>query len=692
MRAGRLGAAAIGAASGGLSETAGQAVQAAGGTKGEAEAARFAGGMSAPLAGTVAGFVAKPAKLAWNALQRIVGQEATIPKAVEAARQNLADIGQAGQPQTALHALLQKGVEADRQAAQKAADDVMARAHEDAARVARTDAESATRLVDEARTRAEAIKSDAAKRASVLDKASDGKLATAGRVLAQAQPELAKVGQVRELSDIGNEVRQAATTAQSEAIQARNEAYRATVAERDAAVAAKESAGQTVDQTQGMKDLKQELSTKLLNTKAGRTAAKGMAQVTEPGVARGYQQVYDSIINKRVQTGADEAGNPTYQTFKTSFEALDHVRRRLGDAIAGRAEAEGYSAIGKQAAQKMYAQISKIQEEFVGRNAQGVNVQRTLQSDYAEASGELTKFGSKAGKKLTAVDRLDPERFAGDPKGIPKTFFSSQQGVRDLKELTGNPQLVERQAADYAARSMQGMSAKQAQAWVRDNNDWMREIPGLSKRSADYATKLEQIERVNNKLVKRAGAAETEAGVVRKEGATAAEKERQAGIERAGKAAEGSVASQERVLAEGSKAAAATQEERFAAAKKLDTILKSGESPEAVRGLLLNGKPEQTRLAAAHLATQPGGQKVLEDSVRQTLRNMSEGTLQQQWTERVLPMLRDGKMIPPERLQVLQGDVERLLRSYKGKDKLSLVQRHIAAALGSVPGIANNGR
>jgi len=464
------------------------------------------------------------------------------------------------------------------------------------------------------------------------------------------------------LSDIGNTLRQAATAKQGAEIQARNEAYQATVAERDAAVKAKETAGQDIGQTAAMAALKKELTGKLVGE-------GGFAKTTDAGVRRVYQQVYDAV-------------NPQKQ--KLSFEAVDQVRRRLGDVIAGNPTPEGYEAIGKQAAQKMYAQISKAQEEFAGP------VQRTLQSEYAEASGGLTKFGSKAGKKLTAVDRIDPERFAGDPKALPKAFFNSQQSIRDAKELTGNPQLVERQAADYTARSMQGQSAAQAKKWVRDNQDWMREVPGLTARANAYANKLEQIERVNNKLTARATTKAKEAEQTRIAGTAAAEAERQAGIQRASKAAEGAAATQQRLAEEGSKAAAAAREEKFAPAKGLETILKSGESPEAVRSLLLNGKPEQTRLAARYLAGQPGGKEVLEQSVRQTMRNMTEGNLRQQWTERIRPMLADGKMIPPERLKALESDVNRLLAAYKGKDKLSLIQRHIAAAIGTAAGPNTN--
>jgi len=664
LRAGRWAEAGIGAVSGATSETAGQATEALGGTKTQADLARVAGGMLTPSAGAVVGFVGKPVKLAWDFAQKAIGGAEDIPKAVTAARENLAKMAEAGQPQTAMHAMLQKGVEADRQAADKAADAVLADAHTRAAAIAKSDAGAATRIVDDARAHADAIRADAAKRASVLDKASDGKLATANRVLAQAAPELAKVGQVSELSDIGNTLRQAATAKQGAEIQARNEAYQATVAERDAAVKAKEDAGQDIGQTAEMAGLKKELTGKLVGE-------GGFAKTTDAGVRRVYQQVYDAV-------------NPQKQ--KLSFEAVDQVRRRLGDVIAGNPTPEGYEAIGVNAAKKMYAQISKAQEEFVGKNAAGENVQSKLQSEYAKDTGELAKFESKSGQKATAVQRLNQEQYNADPKTLPRYFFNSQQSIRDAKELTGNPQLVERQAADYTARSLQGHSAADAKKWVRNNQDWMREVPGLTARANAYVNKLDQIERLNSKLATRAKEKAKEALTIREKGAEAAEKFRQSGIERAANAAEKSAETQQRLADEGSKAAAAAREEKFAPAKGLETILKSGESPEAVRSLLLNGKPEQTRLAARYLAGQPGGKEVLEQSVRQSIRNMSEGTLRQQWTERIRPMLAEGKMIPPDRLAALDSDVNRLLTAYKGKDKLSLVQRHIAAAIGTAAG------
>jgi hypothetical protein len=486
------------------------------------------------------------------------------------------------------------------------------------------------------------------------------------------------VGQPKELSDIGKELQQAVSEQHQAALQSRNSAYGALKGERDAVVAQKEAAGQSIDQTQALKGLQSQVRAALSPTKTGHVG------VVDPGVRKAYESIQDAITRKSIDTGLlDAQGNPVRQQFKTSFEALDQVRRRLGDVVANR-DVEGYSAIGKDLAAKLYAQISKAQQEFVGEVG-GRNLQQEMQNIYKEGSQAARGFQTGAAGKATALDRVDPERFSADPQGVPRQFFSSQQSVRDLRELT-NPGLVDRAARGYTSQSLRGMGSKQVEGWMQKNSDWMREVPGLQKDVSSYAKQLKRIEETAGKVEKRAGQFGKEAEAIVPEAQKAATAERAESIRRAGQIGEGSVAAQQRVIEAGQKEAAEAVKTASQPAVDLQKILKGGERPEAIRDLLLNGKPEQTRLAARIASQTPQGQQQLEQSVRQLTAQMTEKTLQKTWTERLKPMLEDGRMLSPERMKALNADVQRLLRAQSGKPALNLVQRHVLAALGTAGG------
>lgn len=672
----RLSAAATGALSGGVSETAGQGAELLGASKGAANAVRFGAGLLTPEIGVVAGKV----RGLYDVVAKQLGLDST-PAAVAKAAQTLRGVAEAGVPQHALHQALQVGADADIKAAQQAGEKVMQDARSRAAEVASQDAKAAQKILDEGEQRSKQMVTEARQRAAQLDKLSQGRMATAGKVLAQAEPALRVVGQPQELSDIGKTLQQTVAKEHQAALNARQEAYQTLKAQRDAVVQQKEAAGETLDKTPGMKELKQYIDSKTLRSAAGREMAKGMAPVTDQATLRTYENLREAINNRRIQVGVDELGQPKFQTFKTSFEALDQIRRKLGDVVANR-DVEGYSAIGKSLATKLYDKISQIQRDYVGEVG-GRNLQQEMQESYSGASRGLRKFEVGKVGKVTALDRVDPERFAADPQGVPRQFFSSQQSVQDLKELVKDPGLVERTARSYVAQSLRGQSSQQVMKYAKDNADWMREVPGLQKSVADYAQKLQKIESVAEKVGQRAqqfkktGAAEFDEAV------KVAGRERAESIARAGKAAEGSVETQQRLLNEGQKAAKAATEQAAGPAVGLQKILQNGERPEAVRDLLLNGKPEQTRLAARIAGQTPQGRMQLEQSVRQITARMGEKELARTWQDRLKPMLEDGKMLSPERMKALDTDVRRLLKAYEGPERLSLVQRHIIAAIGS---------
>jgi hypothetical protein len=271
----------------------------------------------------------------------------------------------------------------------------------------------------------------------------------------------------------------------------RESAYIKQKAERDAVVQAKEQSGELLKNMPEYKALLSDLRNKLL---IGKTAQQQTtAPVTEKGVLTAYQNIYDAVSGRRVMQGVDEFGNPNYKTFPTSFDALDDVRRKLGDVAFGK-EAEGYTAIGTSIAKDFYRKISELQSKFAGESHDA------LQSGYEQASRLLDKYKGKAGAKFTATDRVDVSRLRADPEGIAKEFFSTPEKVRDLIELTGKDKaFVSQQASNFLVRELRGKDAASAEKLL--NQDWLSKLPDVKAKLANYVDKLKAAEK-NVGLVK----------------------------------------------------------------------------------------------------------------------------------------------------------------------------------------------
>jgi len=430
--------------------------------------------------------------------------------------------------------------------------------------------------------------------------------------------------------------------------EARSAEYAKQKAIRDAAVVAKEDAGQLVKDLPEYKSLLDDLRSKLLIGKEAQQ--QKTAPVTEKGVLQAYQNIYDAVSNRRVQIGIDTNGNPAYKTFPTSFDALDDVRRRLGDAAFGK-EVEGYSAIGADIARKYYAKISEIQSKFAGE------AHDALQGGYEAASRLLDKYKSQAGKKATAQDRFDPTRFKTDPAALPNTYFSSKQSVADLLELTGGDRaLVTQAASDFSARQLRDKSAKGVKDWINSNSDWLKALPEVETKVNTYLKTLERAERVSGKTG----------------GAAKILESREPTVLRAG----------EKALAAGEKEAGAITAE---AQKRVETILGDKNPAARVREIFLSGKPSIWKEVGPILASAQGGKEAVAEAVRQIMADRATSGLVSSvrtFREDVAPSLRDAKLMTPEQLSSLEAQLQAIANSAVGEPaKLTMLQTAIKNAI-----------
>ena len=403
-------------------------------------------------------------------------------------------------------------------------------------------------------------------------------------ILQGAKDALRNVGDAtRELSDVGRTLRDRIVSRFDEQSLARSEAYQQQKAIRDAEVQKKEGSGVLVNSLPEFKAMIDDLRSKLLIGKEARQQVT--APVTEKGLLNAYNNIYEAVSGRRVLAGVNEQGNPVYKTYPTSFEALDAVRRKLGDIAFGK-EVAGYEGLTREVAQKYYAKLSEIQSKYAGP------AQDTLQKDYEIASRLLEKFQAKGGAKATAMDRIDATKFKTDEKSLPNVFFNSKQSVADTIELVGDAALVEREAADYVAKNLAGKNAASARSWItsKQNSDWLSALPNVRKTAESYVANLERAEARAagaGKVEKRLGAQEKLAG-------REAEKAPELGAREAGKVTKQAEAEAARILGTAEPAA------------RVSEIIMSGD------------RTLWDRIAPA-IAAAPRGREILGESVRQVL-------------------------------------------------------------------------
>ena len=298
---------------------------------------------------------------------------------------------------------------------------------------------------------------------------------------------VAAIGESKPLSVIGTELQQAAAQRQNELRTVASEAYKKTQGEVKNIVSALESSGDSVTNLSSYKTLVDLLKQEL---KPG---------VHSPDVARGYQKILDQItVKKKPDVAPESLGDLLAKAIETeakeppalpTFQAIDDARRLLGEAFRGEAD-EGYKAIGNTAQKKFYGLVSQVQKDFVGEP------QAKLLTQYADSRPGLEIFGSKAGTKLTGLDKGALSQFASDPANIPKVFFSSPKMFASLVELVGDKTLATQAAQQYTANELTlRKTSREVGAWMTKNREFLSTVPEIKTSVIAYQNSLQNSER-----------------------------------------------------------------------------------------------------------------------------------------------------------------------------------------------------
>lgn len=622
--AGRVQGAVMGGVSGLASESAGQVADAQGASKPLAEGIRFvAGGVgpeSVTLAKTVIGILANMGS---------IGAESKIKK--ELLIKPLSAIIN-GRPQdvsqrdadnlNALISDLRGGAASDTPA--KGIYSILKTGAQN--KIAVSDAEANT-IIENAHKKASEELSAAATGKANAEVTAQRVLSHGQDALSTAQLQRLNIGNDLQQSDIGNGLRSVIVARNKSQIAAKTEQFRADEAARDALVTAKEGAGTFASDLPEYKRLLIELTTD--------------AEKRSPDVKNTFAKILSSISPK---------DSPVY------FQALDDVRRELGQVYKGQ-PAEGYAAIDAATARKYYDRISQLQQQFAGGKD---GPQAKLLQNYADAMGGLEAASSKAGKRVTAMDRYDDTKFVTDASALPRQFFSSKQGIADLMELAGGKAPVVKAALDFATTELKDLNERQVREWMTKRREMLAMLPEVRDAVLQYANTLQKGE---------AAAMAAEAGSKK------LAQQADLNVKRA------------QIIATRLETAGQTQANQLTTQRNQEATSLLGAKGEMfpvenVRQLIANGDTKQWAQAAPLINAAKGGREMLAGALRQSLADKamtSTNGLTQFFTNNVRPALEANKLMTSAQMDKIASQLEGIQNmKISEPEKLGIVRRVIA--------------
>lgn len=689
---------ATGFASGAASEIAGKAVEEQGGGAVAAEAARFAAGAVGPdIARLTSNFTVRVlssiipgshteraasiiAKDIAKKLQETTGRALTVSE-----QQNIDNMVALyrGAPQSEWEKIantigteLDRGATAIRRAGESEAAFVQRKAESGAAdltkrattSLAETNA-NAARLHNEASRSLNAAEDaaraeiEAAKQSGIpLARTAEYTETLKQNILQKGKATIAGVGNpAKEVTDIGNELRTAATAREDALRTAASKAYTKTQAEVLAQVAKLENANIRVDSLPAYKALVADLRSQLLPGKHSEEVAtayrKILTQITsaEPKPLGALAQMQQEL-----------SGAATSAPAPVSFQAIDDARRMLGEAFRGQ-PAEGYAAIGEAAMKKYYPMLSKVQKDFAGEK------QAQLLDDYATSRPGLEVFISKAGKKITGIDPKTKEQFLTDPASIPSTFFSTPTQFNNLVNMVGSRDLAIKAARDYAANQLSAkQTSKEIETWMTTNRDFLKSVPEVRDAVLQHKNAMATSERASgifdariNKLREQAGgftsAAEAKATAIRAGGSTQSRELTQ----QAEQTTRSGLATAETLKAEADDLLTRAKVDVSGITKKsadaADLVFSQHSAMKNVRELIEKGDMARWAAVAPIIERSPDAKRAVYEAVRQVTADTATSKLSlQKFNETIRPALERFGMLTTEQADELAAGLAKI--------------------------------
>jgi hypothetical protein len=268
-----------------------------------------------------------------------------------------------------------------------------------------------------------------------------------------------RVGEVKTLSERGAPVRDATVAARSKIYENQVSQDKILREAADLVVADNEAAGKFISDLPSAKTLLGEVTQRI--TPNPGTSATATALPT-PEEGRILNAVQTAIKDRRVLISEAEAraaseidpgsvskvGDKYVRTFKTNFEALDNLRRRLGESFNG--VPTGFEGVPNHLARDMYGRVSQVLDDYVG------TARAEVQANWKAGLQALEPYdNTQLGKALSGVqgETSVPNTFAANVPG--KVMAGGREAVEQVGALAG-PQAQKQFLRDEVQAAMVG--------------------------------------------------------------------------------------------------------------------------------------------------------------------------------------------------------------------------------------------
>jgi len=524
------------------------------------------------------------------------------------------------------------------------ADQVLQSSRRKAEQILSTDKEAANKIIADGQLSAQKLIDDAIDQVAAKTGIRQRAIVAKEKAGAAPQQTLNSIGnpQSKE-ADIGGGLQQRVTKNISDEQKVLNDAYKA---DRDIAqgiVNQKQASGLPIKDTEAAKKYLDFLNQQLLEGKYAKESK--FAPVTEPALKKVFKEIRSAIIDQRIKVGEDEEGKAIYRSVPTAYEAIDHVRRRLGQAFEGNS-VEGWAGLLKNEAKEAYRNVRAMQVEYGGGKDGPVDM---LLRNYSEGKDLLNSLNIPAGKKISKTDLINPEYLVYDPSNLPSEFFKTRKSVQDLLNVTKDPQFVERSASDYVARLLKDKDKKFTEKYLFDNKEWIDLFPGLKGKIENHISSLRRAESVVPKTTELAKGLRTEIKSLPIKSAEASEKAKKDAVSQAEKLLKESKSKAAEEIKQGQKQA----KEITGQVGKFRELVGTGDPVKEIEKLIVGGQTQKLAAVAPYIKSDPELLNSFNKAIDVTLSRSNPTTISDDFERIIKPALENTGLITAEKSKEL---------------------------------------